>query len=281
MWSTEVWTEYVWSILNYFAGLSRMGLHFLQEGIPPEVRDGANLVMNGGVTPIAILLLSMCLSLQVYRWILHGENNGIRNSSMEQITSFMWLFFKIAMVMFFIWNWKSLVWGIVDLGGVLSDNIDASPAGQVAGQIMIPYSEVEKTLRGMDLGFWGQLWANMVSMPVSIVMWVCSIVVQVLFIVRVVQILIYVAVSPIPLVTLVHSEWSHIGKGFLKSFCAVVLQGAVMLIVLQIYGVISQRLIITSASLDGLLWGAAGYGVLLVVSLVGASAMAKRLVGAV
>ncbi|MGL5972738.1 MAG: hypothetical protein ACRCZK_03345, partial [Oscillospiraceae bacterium] len=63
---------------------------------------------------------------------------------------------------------------------------------------------------------------------------------------RMIEILIYMAIAPLPLATLPHSEMSSIAKNFLKNFSAVCIQGVLLFIVIAIYPIMVNSGIIGS-----------------------------------
>ena len=84
-------------------------------------------------------------------------------------------------------------------------------------------------------GFWESipLWA--VTLIGSLLVWILSFVMILTVYGRFFKMYIYVAIAPVPLATFGGEETSHIGKSFLKSFAAVCLEGAVIVLACIIY----------------------------------------------
>lgn len=84
-----------------------------------------------------------------------------------------------------------------------------------------------------SLGFLDSLAPMILMVLVLIVVAVAVLAGTAILYLRFVEILVFLAVSPVPLATLPSQEMSQIGKSFLKSFTAVCLQGVVIVIVSQ------------------------------------------------
>ena len=84
-------------------------------------------------------------------------------------------------------------------------------------------------------GFWESipLWA--VTLIGSLLVWVLSFVMILTVYGRFFKLYIYVAIAPVPLSAFAGEETSHIGKAFIKSFAAVCLEGAVIVLGCIIY----------------------------------------------
>ena len=66
---------------------------------------------------------------------------------------------------------------------------------------------------------------------------------QILTIGRFIQIYIYTAVAPAPIATLPNREWGQIGKGFIKSYISVCLQGVILVLILFFFPTIANTLV--------------------------------------
>ena len=86
-----------------------------------------------------------------------------------------------------------------------------------------------------DCGFWESipLWA--VTLIGSLLVWVLSFVMILTVYGRFFKLYIYAAIAPVPLSAFAGEETSHIGKAFIKSFAAVCLEGAVIVLGCIIY----------------------------------------------
>ncbi len=84
-----------------------------------------------------------------------------------------------------------------------------------------------------SLGFLESFGPFIFLILVSIVVAIAALAGKVILYLRFVEILVFLAVSPVPLATLPSQEMSQIGKSFLKSFTAVCFQGVIIVLVSQ------------------------------------------------
>ena len=91
---------------------------------------------------------------------------------------------------------------------------------------------------------------------------------------------IYVAVAPIPLATFGGEETSHIGKSFLKTFAAVCLEGAVIVLACIIYSMFASSPPSVSASASAVtqVWTYVGELLFNMLVLVGTIKLSDRVV---
>ena len=115
--------------------------------------------------------------------------------------------------------------------GIINTIMSASGiTGQ--GAAYLPQSMID-TIE--SCGFWESipLWA--VTLIGSLLVWILSFIMILTVYGRFFKLYIYAAIAPVPLSTFAGEETSHIGKAFLKSFAAVCLEGAVIVLACIIY----------------------------------------------
>ena len=129
-------------------------------------------------------------------------------------------------------------------------------------------------------GFWESipLWA--VTLIGSLLVWVLSFVMILTVYGRFFKMFIYVAVAPIPLATFGGEETSHIGKSFLKTFAAVCLEGAVIVLACIIYSMFASSPPSVSASASAVtqVWTYVGELLFNMLVLVGTIKLSDRVV---
>lgn len=109
-------------------------------------------------------------------------------------------------------------------------------------------------------------------------------VVKVIIISRFFQIFIYIAISPIPVATLPHSEMSSVAKNFFKNFAAACLHGVLIYIVIAIFPLLVNGAVL--GAIDGSgdfsadLWKILGYCFVLAVSVTASGRWAKSICNA-
>ena len=160
--------------------------------------------------------------------------------------------------------------------GIITKIMEAS--GFTGSQnITLPQSMID-TIE--SCGFWESipLWA--VTLIGSLLVWVLSFVMILTVYGRFFKMFIYVAVAPIPLATFGGEETSHIGKSFLKTFAAVCLEGAVIVLACIIYSMFASSPPSVSASASAVtqVWTYVGELLFNMLVLVGTIKLSDRVV---
>ena len=160
--------------------------------------------------------------------------------------------------------------------GIITKIMEAS--GFTGSQsISLPQSMID-TIE--SCGFWESipLWA--VTLIGSLLVWVLSFVMILTVYGRFFKMFIYVAVAPIPLATFGGEETSHIGKSFLKTFAAVCLEGAVIVLACIIYSMFASSPPSVSASASAVtqVWTYVGELLFNMLVLVGTIKLSDRVV---
>ena len=129
-------------------------------------------------------------------------------------------------------------------------------------------------------GFWESipLWA--VTLIGSLLVWILSFIMILTVYGRFFKLYIYAAIAPIPLSTFAGEETSHIGKAFLKSFAAVCLEGAVIVLACIIYSLFaaSPPSVAAGASAVTQVWTYIGELLFNMLVLVGTIKLSDRVV---
>jgi len=160
--------------------------------------------------------------------------------------------------------------------GVIGTIMKAS--GVVAAAGMSMPGEMASQIEG--LGFLASipLWA--VSLIICLVIWVLSIIIILTVYGRFFKIYIFTAIAPIPLSSFAGEPTQSIGISFLKSYCAVLLEGAVIILACIIFSLFaaSPPVVDGSASAITQVWSYFGELILSMLILVGTVKMADRII---
>lgn len=145
------------------------------------------------------------------------------------------------------------------------------------GATYLPQSMIETIKK---CGFWESipLWA--VTLIGSLLVWVLSFIMILTVYGRFFKLYIYAAIAPVPLSAFAGEETSHIGKSFIKSFAAVCLEGAVIVLGCIIYSLFasSPPSVATGASAVTQVWTYVGELLFNMLVLVGTVKLADRVV---
>ena len=160
--------------------------------------------------------------------------------------------------------------------GVISTIMRASGLGNNAN-LVLP-DEMVKAIE--DCGFFE-------SIPLWAVTLICSLVITILsFIIilsvygRFFKLYIYTAIAPIPLAAFAGEPTQQIGKSFLKSYAAVCLEGAIILLACIVFSLFAESppIVDTQSAPVTMVWSYVGELVFNMLVLVGAVKMADRIV---
>lgn len=160
--------------------------------------------------------------------------------------------------------------------GVISTTMNtAGVAAQTA--VTIP-SEMEEAIRGLT--FWESIPAWAVSLIGSLVIIVLSFVMIMSVYGRFFKLYMYTAIAPIPLSAFAGEPSANIGKSFLKSYAAVCLEGAIIVLACIIFSVFaaSPPVVAEDATPVTMVWSYMGELIFNLLVLTGAVKMADRVV---
>ena len=160
--------------------------------------------------------------------------------------------------------------------GVISTTMNT--AGLVAQTAVTMPAEMEAAIRALT--FWQSIPAWAVSLIGSLVIIVLSFVMIMSVYGRFFKLYLYTAIAPIPLSAFAGEPSANIGKSFLKSYAAVCLEGAIIVLGCIIFSVFasSQPVVDVSASPVTMVWAYMGELVFNLLVLTGAVKMADRVV---
>lgn len=160
--------------------------------------------------------------------------------------------------------------------GVISKILSASGSINRTGTIL-PQSIIKAI---EDCGFWESipLWA--VTLIGGLFITVLSFIMILSVYGRFFKIYMYSAIAPIPLSTFAGEPTQNVGKTFLKSYCSVLLEGAIIVLACIIFSVFaaSPPTVNTSAAAVSQVWSYIGELIFNMLVLVGAVKMADRIV---
>ena len=160
--------------------------------------------------------------------------------------------------------------------GVISQIMSASGISS-SNSTILPQSIIDAI---EDCGFWESipLWA--VTLIGGLFITVLSFIMIMSVYGRFFKIYMYSAIAPIPLSTFAGEPTQNVGKTFLKSFCAVLLEGAIIVLACIIFSVFasSPPVVDSSASAVTQVWAYIGELIFNMLVLVGSVKMADRIV---
>ena len=187
------------------------------------------------------------------------------------------LFIRFAIAKIVISHGMELLLKLIEImQGVISKIMGAS--GIVTGNATtLPPSLIQTIER---CGFWESvpLWA--VTLIGALFITILSFVMILSVYGRFFRIYMYAAIAPIPLSTFAGEPTQNVGKTFLKSFCAVLLEGAIIVLACIIFSVFASSPPVVNTSLSAVtqVWIYVGELIFNMLVLVGSVKMADRIV---
>ena len=187
------------------------------------------------------------------------------------------LFIRFAIAKIVITHGMELLLKLMEImQGVISGIMRAS--GVAAGNsTILPQSIIDAI---EDCGFWESipLWA--VTLIGGLFITVLSFIMIMSVYGRFFKIYMYAAIAPVPLSTFAGEPTQNVGKTFLKSFCAVLLEGAIIVLACIIFSVFasSPPVVDSSASAVTQVWAYIGELIFNMLVLVGSVKMADKIV---
>lgn len=160
--------------------------------------------------------------------------------------------------------------------GVISTAMNTAGVAAQTG-VTMP-SEMEEAIRGLT--FWESIPAWAVSLIGSLVIIVLSFIMIMSVYGRFFKLYLYTAIAPIPLSAFAGEPSSNIGKSFLKSYAAVCLEGAIIVLACIIFSVFaaSPPVVAADATPVTMVWTYMGELIFNLLVLTGAVKMADRVV---
>lgn len=281
MWDTESVIELIASILTKIQNLG-VGALELANNTSPYVMDAVDNITQYAVKPFASVLLSLFAVMQLYKAVSYLNDIGAPQGGSARLEVLGMTLAKIGFVYWVIQRMSDLMWGLVDAGNWLMAKVQAQGSyNGIRDFDNITYSVRRVVEENSDFKtFFDIIGANMNIWVVNLIISICGVLIFILFFARVLQIYALVAISPIPLVTFIHEEHKQIGISFLKSFMAVLLQGSIMVLYIYLFSSVVSARFVELHDINGMVWSAAGFAILLVVCMATSGAVAKKIVNA-
>jgi hypothetical protein len=223
------------------------------------------------VLPIAGLVLTFVATWELIQLLI--EKNNLHD--VDTWIFFKWIF-KTAMAILVLSNTWNIVMGVFDVAQSVVNNA----AGLIVGSTDVTadmLTALEAELELMEIGSLLGLWLQ--SFLVKVVMYAMNIAVFVVVWGRMIEIYMRTSLAPIPFATLTNREYGHMGQNYLRSLCAVGMQGLLIMVCVAIYAVLVQGIAVSGDPINAI-WSCMGYTFLLVFTLFKTGSLANSIFGA-
>ncbi|WP_257130663.1 VirB6/TrbL-like conjugal transfer protein, CD1112 family [Bacillus thuringiensis] len=236
--------------------------------------DNLRIISDTAILPVAGLILTYVFCYELYQLVV--EKNRGNDFDTGQL---MFLIIKTSAMILLLTNSFDITLAVFDLGKWITDHVPASA-------LKIPDSiskNILESIKDGDVGAAMSMW--FVSGIALVITFVMSGIIYLVAWSRMVAILLFISVAPIPFATFLNRDWiGSIGQSYVKNLLALMLQGYFMLVCLIIYaGLLEKASSLITAEGTGL------YGLMLmvvsmailVVALTKTHTLAKSVVGAI
>lgn len=235
--------------------------------------DTLRTVSETAILPVAGLILTYIFCYELYHLVVEQNKGG--NFETGQL---MFLIIKTSIMIMLLTNSFDITLAVFDLGKWITDQVPQETLG-------IPESvkdDIVKSMPENDVGHAMAMW--IMSVIALIIVFVMTGIIYLVAWSRIVTIMLYISVAPLPFATFMNKDWiGSIGQTYVKNLIALMLQGYFMLICLLIYtGLLDKvsKLIEDGSGLYGLLLMVVSMAIL-VVSLTRTHSLAKSVMGVV
>ena len=224
------------------------------------------------IVPIAGLIITFVLCYELISMITEKNN-------MHDIDTFMFFkyFFKMWVAVYLVSHTFDIVMAVFDVGQHLGSSaagvIGANASIDIAGTI----SSMETAMETMELGELLQL--TLETMLVSMCMKIISVLITVILYGRMIEIYLYVSVSPVPFATLTNREWGQVGSNYTRGLIALGFQGFFIMVIVGIYCALVNSMTV-AADIHSALFSIAAYTVILCFALFKTGSVSKSIFNA-
>ena len=225
------------------------------------------------IVPIAGMIISFVLIYELITMVIDKNNMHDFDTGL-----FFRFLFKACIAVMLLSKTFDIVMAVFDVGS----HVVTEAAAQISGSTSL---DVEATLTTMfnnqigNMGIGELIGLGMETMIINLCMKIMSVLITVILYGRMIEIYLYVSVSPIPAATVTNREWGSVGTNYLKGLIALAFQGFFIMVCVAIYAVLVAGVSV-AGNLHSALWSVAAYTVILCFSLFKTGSLSKSIFNA-
>lgn len=278
----EEWLiEALRSVIEYVLGLTydlfEHGINIVRDNVvetptefSPQIVETLRTLSDTAILPIAGLLITYAFCYEIYDMVV-DSNKGGEFEAENLFKAFM----KTAFTILLVTNSFDITLAFFDLGKWITDQVPESALVLPAEITENMQNEVNAI--GPAIGMVG------LTILVLIVTFVMTGIIYLVAWSRIITILLFISVAPLPFSTLFYKDWiANIGQNYIKQLIALMLQGFFMLVCLVVYAGLlnktTELMLAESRPIFGLLLLLVSMGIL-TITLTRTHALAKSVVG--
>ena len=261
----------IFDCVNTEVGNISSDLAVTPSGFNPQVFNMIRQISETVIMPIAGIILTF---VAVYELIsIICSYNNLAN--FETWFIFKWIF-KTFIAVELITHTFDFTMAVFDV----ASHVISNAGGIIQADTAVDASALaamQTTIEAMGIGEIIFLFMQIYIIKVLILL--LSKLIFVLIFCRMIEIYMYVSLSPIPFATFGNREQSMIGQNYMRSLFALGFQGFLILICVGIYAMLVQT-VAFSSDIIGSIWGVLGYTLLLAFSIFKSGGVAKSVLQA-
>ena len=228
---------------------------------------------NSVVMPIAGLIITYVLCYELISMLTERNN-------MHDIDT--WMFFKYFVKMwiavYIVSHTFTIAMAVFDVGQHVVNSASGVIGGSTAIDITALTATIDAAMVTMEIGelvllaielFIARLCLQLISILITVILYS-----------RMIEIYLYVSVSPIPFATLANREWGQIGNNYLRGLFALAFQGFFMMVCVGIYAALVSSVGVMGSNLHTALLEVMAYTVLLCFALMRTGSLSRQIFGA-
>ena len=235
-----------------------------------------NMVKNlseNVIVPIAGMIITFVLCYELITMVMEKNNMHDFDSSL-----FFRYLFKACIAVWLVSNTFDITMAVFDVGSHIVTRAGAQISGDTSLDVQATLVTMfNNQISTMEIGELVGL--GMETMIISMCMKIMSVLITVILYGRMIEICLYISVSPIPFATWTNREWGSIGSNYFKGLFALAIQGFFIMVCVAIYAVLVSSVAV-AGNLHSALWSVAAYTVILCFSLFKTGGLAKSVINA-
>ena len=233
-----------------------------------------NMVKNlseNVIVPIAGMIITFVLCYELITMVMEKNNMHDFDSSL-----FFRYLFKACIAVWLVSNTFDITMAVFDVGSHIVTRAGAQISGDTSLDVQATLVTMfNNQISTMEIGELVGL--GMETMIISMCMKIMSVLITVILYGRMIEIYLYISVSPIPFATWTNREWGSIGSNYFKGLFALAIQGFFIMVCVAIYAVLVSSVAV-AGNLHSALWSVAAYTVILCFSLFKTGGLAKSVI---
>lgn len=236
-----------------------------------EIYNMVQVLSETLIMPIACVILTFIVTYDLLSMVM--EKNNMKDFDIAML--FKWML-KTAIAVVLVSNTFEIIMAIFEVSQyVIDSSVDIIIKGST--DIKMTIENLEEQLVAM--GFFDLIGLWIGTFVIQACIWVMVIIINLIVYYRMISIYIMISLAPIPIACITSREYGSIGVNFIKSLCAVGLQGFLIMICLSMYSVMIAALPTTDNIWLAML-GTVFLAVALCVALTKTNSLAKMMLGA-